>query len=203
MPSSSPPRTDRRAAIVRAAYQLVAERGLEGFRFADVARDAGINNGTLLYYFPSKDALIRGVADHLVEEFRAGVEPRDPAGARTALAELRWEFADARPRLRATASLVYLELLARAPRDPAVADLLRAIDADWHGWLASVVEAGRRDGSLRPDADAELAASMVMAVIRGVGMQSLVAPADPGPTLDALATLIERWLAPASAAGSG
>jgi hypothetical protein len=45
----SAPRVDRRGDIARAAYRLIAERGLEGLRFADIARAAGINNGTLLY----------------------------------------------------------------------------------------------------------------------------------------------------------
>src|SRR5215470_8443122 len=75
----APPRAQRRAAIVHTAYRLIAERGLEGLRFADVAREAGINNGTLLYYFASKDALIEAVGGYLVEQFsQPGAAP--PAG---------------------------------------------------------------------------------------------------------------------------
>ena len=66
-PAARSPRSDRRPEIVAVAYRLIAERGLEGLRFADVAREAGINNGTLLYYFASKDALIQAVGAFLVE----------------------------------------------------------------------------------------------------------------------------------------
>jgi AcrR family transcriptional regulator len=192
-------RADRRAQIVRAAYRLIAERGLEGLRFADVARAAGINNGTLLYYFAGKDALIQAVGDYLVDQFRHSGPARPDDVPHTPLADLRWEFTDARARLRDTTAVVYLELLARAQRDPTVASLLRDIDATWHGWLCRLLEAGRRDGSLRADVDVDLMATMAMAAIRGVGIQALVAPEpDVGPALDALADLIERWLAPPS-----
>src|SRR5262245_65122284 len=85
--------TDRRAEIVRVAYRLIVERGLEGLRFADVAREAGINNGTLLYYFASKDALIQAVDALLVEQFIQPGAPREDGRPLDPLAELRWEFA--------------------------------------------------------------------------------------------------------------
>src|SRR5215831_3834472 len=88
-------RTSRRAEIVQVAYRLIVERGLEGLRFADVAREAGINNGTLLYYFASKDALIQAVGVYLVEQFIQPGAPREDGRPLDPLAELRWEFADA------------------------------------------------------------------------------------------------------------
>src|SRR5262245_37587974 len=141
--------TDRRSDIVRVAYRLIAERGLEGLRFADVAREAGINNGTLLYYFASKNALIEAVGAYLVEQFSQSAAPRTAGAPIDALAELRWEFADAQKRLDDQLGVVYLELLARAQRDPAVAALLRDIDAGWHGWLRSVLEAGQQRDVVR------------------------------------------------------
>ncbi len=187
-------RLDRRAQIVQAAFELIATRGLEGLRFADVARAVGINNGTLLYYFASKDALITAVGDYVVDQYRqtGGGKTRPDEVPRTALADLRWEFTDASARLRDAVGIVYLELLARAQRDPAVAALLADIDAAWRAWLAQLLEAGRQDGSLRADLDVALATSLIMSAIRGVGMQALVPPAsaDLAPALDALGELI-------------
>ena len=114
-------RGDRRAEIVDVAYRLIVERGLEGLRFADVARHAGINNGTLLYYFASKDALIRAVGALLVEKFSQTDAPTADGAPLDPLAQLRWEFVDARKRLHDDTSVVYTELLARAQRDPTVA----------------------------------------------------------------------------------
>src|SRR5438552_19196187 len=61
---------DRRHALVAAAFGQIAERGFEGLRTRDVAAEAGVNIATLHYYFPTKEALIRGVVGHAMARFR-------------------------------------------------------------------------------------------------------------------------------------
>ena len=183
------------------AYRLIAERGLEGFRFADVAREAGINNGTLLYYFPSKDALVQAVGAYLVEQFSEPMLHPDPDadGAENALAELRREFDDARLRLHQRVGVVFTELLVRAQRDPSVAALMREIEASWCEWLVTLLERGRASGQLRADIDVDLVASAIMSAILGVGMQALIrgSPSGGEPLMDAFADLISAWVAAA------
>jgi AcrR family transcriptional regulator len=195
-PTARAPHSDRRGEIVRVAYQLIAERGLEGLRFADVARGAGINNGTLLYYFASKDALVQAVGAFLVEHFSQTGIPTANQEPPDALAELRNEFLDAWERLNSQIGVVYTELLARAQRDPAVAALLRDIDAAWRGRLLGLLERGRAQKIFRANLDVDLVASTIMASIRGVGMQAHVDrdPAAVGPAMDAFAALIEHWI---------
>src|SRR6187455_3309099 len=64
-------RVDRRRALVTAAYQRLASEGFEGLRTRDVAADVGVNVATLHYYFPTKEALIRGVIGHAMQRFSA------------------------------------------------------------------------------------------------------------------------------------
>jgi AcrR family transcriptional regulator len=193
----SAPRLDRRGDIVRAAYRLIAERGLEGLRFADVARAAGINNGTLLYYFAGKNALIESVGKFLVDQYRQS--GTSPAADRTinALDELRWEFTDAAARLNDQAGVVYTELLARAQRDSAVAALLLDIDASWRGWLVGILERGQAQGLFRDNLNTQLVATTIMGSIRGAGMQAMVMRDDAAvvPAIGAIAELIEHWIA--------
>jgi AcrR family transcriptional regulator len=165
--------TDRRTEIVQAAHALIVERGLEGLRFGDVARAVGINNGTLLYYFPNKDALIQAVGALLVEHFSASLSLSQRTTPRP-LEQLEAEFTDAQLRLSGTDTLVYTELLLRAQRHQAVARMLRDIDAQWHATLVPMLERGRADGTFRADLDGDLAATMIMTTIRGVGMQALI-----------------------------
>ena len=195
------PRVDRRRDIVHAAYRLIAERGLEGLRFADIARAAGINNGTLLYYFSGKNALIEAVGKFLVEQYSDSGAPRSAARALNALDELRWEFTDAARRLNDDAGVVYTELLARAQRDPAVAELLLDIDASWRAWLVSILERGQAQDLFRDNLDMQMIATTIMASIRGAGMQAMIMrdEAAASSAMNALAELIERWILPAGA----
>src|SRR5256885_4284878 len=62
---------DRKTALVQAAYRAIAAEGFEGLRTRDVAGDAGVNVATLHYYFPTKEALIRGVIGHAMRRFIA------------------------------------------------------------------------------------------------------------------------------------
>jgi AcrR family transcriptional regulator len=195
--ASAEVRPDRRAQLVRVAYQLIAERGLEGLRFGDVARVAGINNGTLLYYFPSKEALIQAVGAYLVEQFAETAWPPTVSTPVEPRAQLRYEFADARERLGSDLGVVYTELLARAQRDASVAQLLRDIDTNWSNWLRRILGSGVQSGAFRADLDIDLVVTTMMACLRGVGMQALIAedPKSLEPVMDAVAALIDDWVA--------
>ena len=106
--SASPTTAARRDAIVQVAFNLIADRGLEGLRFADVATQAGINNGTLLYYFASKDELIRAVGAYLVDQYsQTPSREANPDPLHDPLAGLAWEFTDARARLSDRLAVVY------------------------------------------------------------------------------------------------
>jgi AcrR family transcriptional regulator len=188
---------DRRRAILTVAYEQIAERGLEGLRFGDVARGAGINNGTLLYYFPSKDALIQGIVSYMLEDFSASVPPH-PADAPPldALAELRRELEDARRRLGGRLGTVYLELLARARRDAKVAAALRQLDTSWAWWLTSILDRGREQGLFRADLDACTVTILMRVLIRGMGLQALLdGPEAIDRAYSAVGDFIETWLA--------
>ncbi|MEU6342703.1 TetR/AcrR family transcriptional regulator [Streptomyces sp. NPDC046977] len=54
---------DRRAAIVQAALEVIAERGYRGASLAAVAERAGLTQQGLLHHFPSKEALLIAVLD--------------------------------------------------------------------------------------------------------------------------------------------
>src|SRR5438874_8805576 len=63
------PRSERRRALIAAAYQRIASDGFEGLRTRDIAADVGVNIATLHYYFPTKEALIRGVIGQAMQRF--------------------------------------------------------------------------------------------------------------------------------------
>src|SRR5688572_22910542 len=70
---------DRRAAIARAARDLIVEKGVEGLRTRDIADRVGINIATLHYHVPTKEALFGLVAASIRAEFvaQSAAHPRD------------------------------------------------------------------------------------------------------------------------------
>lgn len=54
---------ERRAEIVRAALEVIAERGYRGASLAAVAERVGLTQQGLLHYFPTKDTLLVAVLE--------------------------------------------------------------------------------------------------------------------------------------------
>jgi AcrR family transcriptional regulator len=60
-------------ALVRAALELIAEKGPAGFTFADAARWAGVSPAAPYRHFRDRDALLADVARRGFEEFAAAL----------------------------------------------------------------------------------------------------------------------------------
>jgi AcrR family transcriptional regulator len=56
--ASGEPSSNKRDAVLAAGVRCFAAHGLAGSGMRDIARAAGLTEGTLYHYFPSKDALI-------------------------------------------------------------------------------------------------------------------------------------------------
>ncbi len=57
--------TERRAALLDAAQEILAEKGLPRVTVREVAKRAGVKPALVNYYFGSKDDLLRAVADRI------------------------------------------------------------------------------------------------------------------------------------------
>jgi AcrR family transcriptional regulator len=56
-----------RGAILSAAANIVMEQGAAQLTLDAVAKKAGVSKGGVLYHFPSKDALVQGMVEQLVQ----------------------------------------------------------------------------------------------------------------------------------------
>jgi TetR/AcrR family transcriptional regulator len=86
----------RRRQLVEAAIRLFGKRGFEGTSLESVASAAGVRKQTLLYYFPTKDALLKAcveeVSRRLAEELTEALEV-ESEGSRKTEAVVRTLFA--------------------------------------------------------------------------------------------------------------
>jgi TetR/AcrR family fatty acid metabolism transcriptional regulator len=72
---------DKREAILRAGVRVFAAKGFFNSKVADIAREAGIADGTVYLYFKSKDEILHSIFDRamadFIEEGRRELEPLD------------------------------------------------------------------------------------------------------------------------------
>lgn len=67
-------RNSRKIEILTAASKVVSEKGIFNLTLEAAAVEAGISKGGLLYHFPSKEALVAGMVEHLTNNYREKIE---------------------------------------------------------------------------------------------------------------------------------
>jgi AcrR family transcriptional regulator len=163
----APDLSGRRAELVAAAFQRIAADGFEGLRTRDVAADVGVNIATLHYYFPTKEALIRGVIGYAMHRFRETL-PRDGA----CIEQLRAHLRGLARLMREDRALwaVMGELVLRAPRDSDLEHIFRQADTTWQRQLAELLGRCVEEGSLPATLDPDGVAALMVAALRGVSL---------------------------------
>jgi AcrR family transcriptional regulator len=177
----------RQQALVQAAFNQIAERGFEGLRTREVAAGVGLNIATLHYYFPTKEALIRGVVAHAMDRFRSTLAPHgSPAD------QLRNHLRAVRKLLRDEPEVgaVMGELALRSARDPALARIMAESYQAWHQTLRGLLRRAAQAGHLARDLDNDDVAALIMATLTSMTLPS-TASAD---RTDRAFRQLERWL---------
>src|SRR6218665_1975012 len=64
----------RRIQMLRAAAELICERGFSETRIADVAKRSGASSALVIYYFGTRDRLLVDALRHSEESFYAAAE---------------------------------------------------------------------------------------------------------------------------------
>lgn len=168
------------------AFRQIAEHGFEGLRTREVAADAGVNIATLHYYFPTKEALIRGVVEYAMGRFRSTLAPHGSPDA-----QLTNHLKAVRALLRNEPEIgaVMGELALRSARDASLARILRESNDVWHRTLRGLLRRSARAGSLSPELDTDEAAAMIVATLT-----SMVLPSIALARKDQAQRELERWL---------
>ena len=156
----------RRLAIVGAALELFATKGLARTTTAEIARAAGISTGALFHYFPSKRAVFVALfeADRVEwdEVFTAALALGRPW---TALMEVVDRLAEeaAQP---VVAGLI-VEILAQSQRDPEIAGLVAEGDGRMIRGVAELIDQLREAGLADPGMPSPVAARWVLTLTDG------------------------------------
>jgi AcrR family transcriptional regulator len=168
-----------RAALLRAAETLIAERGYADVSIDEICVSAGVTKGALYHHFGSKEGLVEAVYKEAIRRHAERVVAASAEG--TGRARLL-ALVDASARLYASRTPFYRVLialhLAAAMERPALADIARRMQRTQRDFMIGLVREGQRDGSIRPGLDAEAVGLTVNAALEGFLTQQLEPPAQ-------------------------
>ena len=163
----------RRRQILKAAVQVIAEKGLCDTGIKDVADQAGTSPALVIYYFGKKDILLAEALSFADEQFyaRTADAVAEMTSARDRLVEL----------VRCSCSIgeadddfdewvLWLDLWARAAHKPDVARDRQAMDRRWRTTIGEIVRQGQAAGEFAP-VDAAAFALRLAALIDGLAIQ--------------------------------
>lgn len=145
-----PEETDKRQRILHAAIRVFARKGFFGSRVSDIAKDAGVADGTIYLYFKSKDDLLISVfedkMDEILPAFRTAMEQvADPLGKIRAFIRTHGELVRNDPEL-AQVLQVELRQSSKFMKEYKPVKFNQLLEL-----LAEAVEEGQKLGIIRPD----------------------------------------------------
>ncbi len=169
----------RREQMLRAALEVISDRGYADTRIADVAERIGISPALVIYYFKTKDQLLTEAIRYSEDTWYADGQRR-LAELPTAAARLEeivamscLPEADPEPHVSWT---LWLDFWALAARNAEVAGLRERADERWRDLISSLVRAGQEAGEFR-DVEPRSFAIMLSTLLDGMAVQ--IALADP------------------------
>jgi len=162
----------RREQIVRATVRCLAREGYTRLTMKKVAREAGVSQGILHYYFADKRAILVATLEAVSRDLdrRVGAAQsrtgRDPAARLRALVRACLEVAVGRPEFW----VVFVEFWGEMMHDRRLREINAALYARMRRLIGAVVAQGIRSGAFRRT-DVLRAAAVILALVDGVSLQ--------------------------------
>ena len=177
---------DKRERILVAAERIFARHGFFAARVSEIAKEAGVADGTIYLYFKSKDDLLISLFENRMrqvnEELRVAIADRPPAEQLRAFIRTYLQLVSDEP---AAAEVLTIELrqsskFMKEYENPEFADFLRM--------LGGIIADGQARGDLDLAIPSHIAARMIFGMLDELALawvlakQPLRSPAISGPS---------------------
>jgi AcrR family transcriptional regulator len=182
--------------VLEAAGRIVAQRGIEGIRVREIASEAGLSPGAVLYHFPDQAELLFTVHSDTLTRYMAGRRAAfDPDGD-PELSLLRVMQAGVPPWANEHMIRLLYELHGLARRSAPHAKLLGDLWSEEKALYEELIEAGVRTETFSPTVHRSLVAAQLLALEDGLVLHQISNNANLGPEavvstfMNAAATLL-------------
>ena len=165
----------RRERILEAAERAFAVHGFHATTMQHVAEAAGMSAGNLYRTFPSKEAIMEGLCARDQAERAANfAKAAELESVMTAFAAALREHVAERPPAKAT---LIVEIWAEAARNPAIAAMSRAVDAEILKQIEAMIDIAKARGQANPSVDSAFIARFIFTYVGGL-LKRLALEAD-------------------------
>jgi AcrR family transcriptional regulator len=162
----------RRQQIVRATIRCLAREGYTRLTMKKVAREAGVSQGILHYYFADKRAMLAATLEAVTRDLDRRVAAAQSRTGRDSRARLRalvracLEVAVSRPEFW----VVFVEFWGEMLHDRRLRDFNTAVYSRTRRLIGRLIAEGVRAGRFRP-VDPRRASAVVLGLIDGLSLQ--------------------------------
>ncbi len=192
--------TATRLRITTAAAALVVELGWDAVTTRAVAMRAGVNPALIHYHYESMDALLRAavvaaLGSETADAARPFAKGTFASGLEGAIDAVGCFDAGS------PSAVLLVEAMARAMRDPAIAEAIVEPLHEFRRFLAGRVRAAQVTGEIAPDVPPEAAGTLVAATLDGLLFQRIVDPSTDAVGVRTLLLRLVREPAPNAQGG--
>jgi AcrR family transcriptional regulator len=197
-------RLESERALLSAAAEVIAERGITGASLTVIGERAGTSRGLPTHHFGSKDALVArlaGQAQDLVREAMTDAIERSHRRGEMSGLELLRLLVDTYLELYEHPTPDQRSLLvlwgATFPAQSSIEGMLEADARAYEGWAGHITD-GQRDGSIRADIDAAASAVILHGMLRGVA--AVIVTESEYTDMTSVRRSVDAWIERALAA---
>ncbi len=164
----------RRRAMLRAAAELISERGFGETRIADVAKRAGTSSGLVIYYFGTRDRLLVDAlrfSEEAYYETASALLAEEPDFRKRLSMLVGWSCVPSRPGEVSGSLGLWLDLWATALRHPEVREAREELDGRWRALVERLIGDAQASGDVADDVDPHRFALTFTIVLDGLSTQ--------------------------------
>jgi len=160
--------SNTREQIIDKAFQLLLQRGVNGFSYRDISEPLGVKNAAIHYHFPSKMDLVKALIEQNHQVLRKGTAEFMAYGG-PARPQLEGMFKFALDQCNCGRPVCLAGSLA-VDYDELEDEIKRANDrfmSDTLQWLTKVLETGREQSEFAFNGEASSKAVSILAAVQG------------------------------------
>lgn len=181
----------RRREIVDVVWRLIAAEGVQSATTRKIAEVAGCAHGALLYYFPSKDAMLTAAFQHIFDATNRRADEAAPD--RRGLDGLRTLCLEIMPldQNRLDEARLAITFWQQALSSPTMGEMHAGFVNRWRTEMTDRLKEARADHDIADTTDLATAVDELLSMLMGLQILAVMSPAET--TADRQRGLIEAF----------